>query len=1127
MIKIINKAYETVALLNPHGSMGKNIPYFDDEYHQNLNNGSETLRFKTFGGTKQAKHLVIGNYIAYTDFDGIIKLFQIIEVTENHSSDEYTIEVYCEMASIELINEIVRPMTVVNSNLKSFLQTILQESDWEVGLFPENDFHEIIDFEVTEYTTIYSCIEEYVIQKYGGEVDYRIEFVNNKIAHKYIDIYKERGRKYEKLFYYSKNMSSVTKKVDSSNIATALIGVGRNNITFKDVSASDKPLNQDFIENKTAYAKWNVGGSHIMGVFRYETDSPSELLIMTRKELAKRAEPQITYELATELLDKNIHLGSYVGVVDHELDIYVNARVTELITSKTDSTKNVCVLSNFKEVRTKITDFTMNDVINNIKDYLARLETGILTQNAIDNIKRYLTELKLTKQEIDDLFKKLNLPNEGQPEPPAPPTDNDFWSGDDLEGEDKDGVEEETPVKPPVSTIQDKICEKARDIVKLCDNSKAWYSQWYRTIDYRNPKKITSSGESSYLKNHIGKLGWDCSSFVGCCYDYAGIPDLVDKACSSGTLIQALNKKNAIYWKYTDDKNLTKARAGDVIMFANSSVTNVSDLSTLTAWNKTHHTAIYLGNGKVAHARTYSKGIAITDVSTTLNNTAFFARIKDLQNVSTDGGTTGGSTGSIGGTTGGTTGGIVEIDGSVETTMWNYLIEKGYSKQCTASIMGNAYRESAMLPTAGNTKGTSYGLFQWMHERKTALENYARQKGVSVSNARLQVEFMDYEISGGEPYTAGLFKKRYGSLENFKKLTDITEATYGFERCFERANETENGYSKRYKFAQDYYNKYANQSSSNVNAITGTTKTIALVTGKTYSCETLSSLTFTLPTTVTSSFNSKLIFTTPVNADPMKIKHGANCWLKGSDCINGALIPQANTRYTIEFKKNTSSSILLDYVGTVTKVSYGGSYKSHGGFTNATKLIELAQSYYDVRSKFKYNTTTPISPFASGTPKSNKSKWYTGGKYHIDCSTFVNQLYKGRGYSNSIYANIDYTVGKSTLYSWGVDLGRYASTQAQTCMENGWYLADIKSKSDWSKLKKGDIVFWGNRSGDANRADTVAKRFMQVGHVAIVGSVNGTDVTTYEVSTPTGVILKRKLADNTPDKILFFARVRK
>ena len=50
---------------------------------------------------------------------------------------------------------------------------------------------------------------------------------------------------------------------------------------------------------------------------------------------------------------------------------------------------------------------------------------------------------------------------------------------------------------------------------------------------------------------------------------------------------------------------------------------------------------------------------------------------------------------------------------------------------------------------------------------------------------------------------------------------------------------------------------------------------------------------------------------------------------------------------------------------------------------------------------------------------------------------------------------------------------------------------------------------------------------MQIGHVAVVAEVNGTDVTTYEVSNPDGVVLKRKLANNTPDKIIFFARVRK
>lgn len=1117
MIKIVNKAYETVALLNTEGNMGKNTPYFEDEYHQNLETGAETLTFKTFGGTDASKYLEIGNYVAYTDFDGVIRLFQIINTTETHTED-YIIEVYCEMASIELINEIVRPMKVVNANLKSFLQTILQETDWKVGLFPDDEFHEIIDFEVTEYTTIYSCLQEYVIQKYGGEIDYRIEFENNKVSNKFIDIYKERGRSYEKLFYYSKNMSSVIKKVDSTNIATALIGVGKNGITFKEISAKDKPKNQDFIENPSAFKKWNVNGSHIMSVYKYDTDSPSELLIMTRKELERRSEPNVTYELSTELLDNNIHLGSYVGVVDHELDMYLKARVTELITSKTDETKNRCVMANFREVKSNITDFTMKDVINNIKDYLGGLDTGALKQSTIDNIKRYLTELKLTKSEIDDLFKNLNLPHYG--------------TEDEEEDKIEDKVEDEdttpAPESPPAvdDSKQNKICEKAREIVKLCTDGKAWYSQWYRTIDYRKPKKIQGYGEHSALKNHIGKYGWDCSSFVGCCYDYAGFSDMVSLACSSGTLMQTLNKKGATYWKYTDDKNLTKARAGDIIMFANNSVTNVSDLSSLTTWNKTHHTAIYLGNGKVAHARNYTKGIAITDVSTTLNNTAYFARIKDLNTTTTT--TPKPNTGSNGGSNNNTGGGQVQIDGSMETTCWNFFIEKGCSKQVTAGIMGNIYRESGMQPNLKSQYSSAYGLFQWMHGRLDGLKKFASEKGTSYSNGRTQLEYMWWEVTGGEPYTAGLFKKRYGSLENFMKLTDIEEATYGFERCFERANETQTGYEKRYKFARDYYNKYANQPTNTVSTITGTTKTLTLENGKTHNCETLSSLTFKLPNTAVTGFNTKLIFTTPNNVAPMKISQSINCWLSGSDCKNGVLIPQPNTRYTITIKKNTSSSIQLKYAGTVTKVTYaGGKYATHNGFTNATKLIELAKSYYDNRSKFKYSTTTPITKYASGTPKSNKSKWYTGGKNHIDCSTFVNQIFKGRGYQNSIYYNIDYTIGKSSLYSWGVDLGRTASNQAQYCMENGWYLADVQSKADWHKLKKGDIVFWSSRSGDSNVVNIVEGRYMQVGHVAVVAEVNGSDVTTYEVSNPTGVVLKRKLADNTPDKIVFFARVRK
>ena len=1108
MIKIINKAYETVGILNTSGNMNKNTPYFDDVYHQSLTTGAETLTFKTFGGTKHSKFLEIGNYVAYSDYDGIIRMFQIIEITETHE-EEYILEVYCEMVSIELLNEIVRPMKVVNSNLKSFLQTILQETDWEVGYFPDDEFYEIIDFEVEDYTTIYTAIQDYVINKYKGEVDYRIEFVNNKVAHKYIDIYKERGRQLEKVFTYSKNMSSVVKKVDSSNIATALIGVGRDGITFKDAWSQDKPKGQDFIENPEAFKKWNVNGNHIMAVYRYDTDTPTELLIMTRKELANRVTPHVTYELGTELLGDVVHLGSWVGIVDHELDMHLKARVTELFTSKTDKDANKCVLSNFTEVKSKISNFTMQEVISNIKQYLSELETGILTQNAIDNIKRYLTELKLTKKEIDKIFDDLNIPHIGEI------IENPDNIGDDIidipEGED---TTPDSSIEVIDTTKPDKICAKAREIVQLCTNGKAWYSQRWRTYDYRKLRKIQDAQENSKLKNHIGKYGWDCSSFVGCCYDYAGISGLTNLSCQAGSLMEALNKKKAKYWKYSDDKNLTKAKAGDIIMFANSSVANVSDLSKLT-YKKTHHTAIYLGNGKVAHARSYTYGIQITDVTKTLGNTCFFARIKELDKLP------------VIQKPSNPDNGLVENDGSVETLCWNFFRERGCTKEVTAGIMGNIYRESMMKPNYKS--GISYGLFQHQGSRLVALKEYASKKGVSYTTASVQLDHMWWEVAeNGEPYTASLFKKKYGSWENFTKLTNLYEATIQFEKLYERANETATGFEKRYKFAQKYYNKYANMPSNSITApSTSTTVDVTLKNGQTHAYSTLSKLRFRLPETVPNKFSTKLVFTTPNNTAPMKFIQSKLCWLGGADCRNGALIPHAYKRYTITITPNDQPYTVGKYYGWVDAVSYGGEYKKHSGFSAGAKVIEFAETFYQNRSKFKYNTTTPITKYKAGTAKDNKSKWYTGGKYHIDCSTFTNQLFKARSYKTSIYSSTSNGIGVNKNYSWGIDLGRTASDQARYCVENGWYLEDVDTQDDWHKLKKGDLVFWESRSGDTTVMNNVAGRYMQVGHVAVVAEVNGNNVITYEVSNPDGVVLKRELSKNSPRKIIFFARVRK
>lgn len=754
MIKIYNKNLECVGILNFQGEMQKITPYFDDVYYQNLNTGAETLEFSTFGDSSQAKYLKVGNYLAMQDDDDVTKLFQIISVDEVHD-DNYIKTVYAETAGMELINEIVRPMEVNGKNVTTFLQSILADSEWKVGKV-DSDLWQPMDFKITDYKSIYSCLQEYVIGLYGAEISFRVKFENNELVGKYIDLYSERNGNYEHLFYYSQNMSEITRKVDSSSLVTALIGVGNNGVTFKEVSASDKPKNQDFIASSSALAKWGNNGQHIMGVHQADTDDPATLLDLTREELKKRIEPRVTYEVGTELLGKKVRLGATVGVVDHDLDIYLNARVSELRTSKTDKDSNECVISNFVEVKSNINKFNTSSIIAEIKNYIKNLETGVLTQTALNNIKTYLSSLGLAKAEIDSIFKTLKLP----------------------------------------------------------------------------------------------------------------------------------------------------------------------------------------------------------------------------EKIEVDNGTTG--------------------DFEDDET-------------------GNAGNNTTTTPP------------------------------------------------------------------------------------------------------KDY-----------LTTLQGATQNLTLKDGKSYKCSTLKSLTFTLPSSPKKTFSSKIVFRTGKNTTPTIFNQTDTVWLTGSDCINGALLPLADTTYTIVIKYNSNSSIPRKYRGTVTKKSHGGSYKAHNTFSGGKKVLDLAKSYYDVRSKFKYNTTTPLSPFSSGTPASNKSKWYTGSKYHIDCSTFINQIFKGRSYKDSIYYKTTNSVGKSSKYAWSVDMGRYASSIAKTCVKNGWHLPDVKTKKDWSKLKAGDLVFWSSRSNNTNRNETVKNRYMQVGHVAVVRTVKSDGyVTTFEVSTPNGTVLNRSLEKNHPDKILFFARVRK
>lgn len=355
MIFILNNNLQVVGTLSKPGVTNKATAYFNDTLNIDLFTGAETFSFETFGNSREAIHVEGGNYIALRH-EGVYKLFQIVEVNSIHST-EHIKEAYCEMAGIELINEILRATNMPATNLKQALTFALQDTDYQIG-YLDSSLADVHSIELKEPTKVYNFLQNYIVGLFGAEISFSVEIQGNRVVGKYVNCHAQRGAFNGVRFEYGQNVTRVKKSVDYSELATALVCQGKNGTTISSVEEADKPLGQDWIGDENAYLTYSKNGQHIFDIFKFDTESPAELLREARKELANRCTPKFKYEVDVELLGAEVNIGDTVYVVDNEFNppLHLSARVSQLQICTTDPTQSKCVLSNYKEVVSKITD---------------------------------------------------------------------------------------------------------------------------------------------------------------------------------------------------------------------------------------------------------------------------------------------------------------------------------------------------------------------------------------------------------------------------------------------------------------------------------------------------------------------------------------------------------------------------------------------------------------------------------------------------------------------------------------------------------------------------------------------------------------------------------------------------
>jgi hypothetical protein len=109
--------------------------------------------------------------------------------------------------------------------------------------------------------------------------------------------------------------------------------------------------------------------------------------------------------------------------------------------------------------------------------------------------------------------------------------------------------------------------------------------------------------------------------------------------------------------------------------------------------------------------------------------------------------------------------------------IYKQLVSYNFNRGQIAAIMGNMYAESSFKSGVEESNGIGYGLAQWSFGRRTALENFAKTKGVAVSDRAMQIEFLNNE------YTA-TYKSRLTATA-FAKGTDIEASTRAWMEVFE------------------------------------------------------------------------------------------------------------------------------------------------------------------------------------------------------------------------------------------------------------------------------------------------------------------------------------------------------
>lgn len=332
--------------------LSKGFKITDDSKVQAVDTGIATLGFKIVY-TSENKALLeqmttTGNQLLCSR-DGKDEVYTIIDTVEDSKNQD--IEVYAEDAGLDLLNEIAEPFTSAEAKpISWYIEMWTKDSGFEIGINEISDRSRKLSWDgeatVTERLASLS-------KQFDAEVSYSFDIKGLTVAHKYINIYKRRGKDVKEELRLNRDIDRIVVKKSISNLATALIVKGgtpegqNEPITLKGYVYDDGDFYVDAdgrLCSRTALAKWGRISEitsedglkktqtfkHITKTYSYDTVVQKTLCNHAIGKLKKIRDIEENYEIDINKLPENIAIGDRINIIDEAGKLYLSARLLKL-----------------------------------------------------------------------------------------------------------------------------------------------------------------------------------------------------------------------------------------------------------------------------------------------------------------------------------------------------------------------------------------------------------------------------------------------------------------------------------------------------------------------------------------------------------------------------------------------------------------------------------------------------------------------------------------------------------------------------------------------------------------------------------------------------------------------------